>query len=329
MVLFVLVISFSCILRAGALPGCSSPCLNGGTCLRSLGECVCVEGWTGAYCQSRETVCPHGYYGVNCLKPCGRCIGNTVCNWVTGNCTSGCEEGSYGWRCEESCGECRGGPACEQATGLCDQGCELTYYGTTCKLRCNCSDARPCDQTTGACSACDEGFYGAVCKRRCGNCRSLAKCNPRSGICETGCHDGYSPPYCKRRISVTPRSPQITTSLPWWKTPQIMIPLGAVYGLLSGIFLCCCLPRMCKRNPLVLSALAAVSFTTESTSSSSFLPATDRFLRCVVSRCSPKSGTREKIEGHRWDTCVIQQHNSTGGIWRLCCRGDDYARRET
>ncbi|PVD25573.1 hypothetical protein C0Q70_13229 [Pomacea canaliculata] len=144
-------------------------------------------------------VCPHGYYGVNCLKPCGRCIGNTVCNWVTGNCTSGCEEGSYGWRCEESCGECRGGPACEQATGLCDQGCELTYYGTTCKLRCNCSDARPCDQTTGACSACDEGFYGAVCKRRCGNCRSLAKCNPRSGICETGCHDGYSPPYCKRR----------------------------------------------------------------------------------------------------------------------------------
>lgn len=28
-----------------------------------------------------------------------------------------------------------------------------------------------------------------------------------------------------------------------------MIPLGAVYGLLSGIFLCCCLPRMCKRRP--------------------------------------------------------------------------------
>jgi hypothetical protein len=70
--------------------GCSEPCddvncLNGGAC--NDGTCVCLDGFTGEYCQS--TVNPDPCADVNCGNN-GEC--------VDGECV--CDQGYYGVNCE-------------------------------------------------------------------------------------------------------------------------------------------------------------------------------------------------------------------------------------
>ncbi len=63
--------------------GCSSTCLNGGTCSEETGECVCRPGYAGEFCQ--EPVCH---------KECengGRCIGPNRCACVYGYTGRYCE----------------------------------------------------------------------------------------------------------------------------------------------------------------------------------------------------------------------------------------------
>ena len=42
---------------------------------------------------------------------------------------------------------------------------------------------------------CESGYYGHMCIQ-CGNCLNNALCDSTSGICMTGCDDGWMGDYC-------------------------------------------------------------------------------------------------------------------------------------
>lgn len=44
-------------------------------------------------------VCMVGYYGDNCIKICGNCLDDKICNNVNGICIDGCKEGFKGDFC--------------------------------------------------------------------------------------------------------------------------------------------------------------------------------------------------------------------------------------
>lgn len=52
------------------------------SCHPMKGECTCLPGWAGLFCN--ET-CPLGFYGQGCLEPC-LCVNGGVCDGATGRC---------------------------------------------------------------------------------------------------------------------------------------------------------------------------------------------------------------------------------------------------
>lgn len=70
-------------------PNCYSTCrcLNGATCDRFTGKCLCSKGYSGEICNVRE--CPPGKFGydTNCDKDCHCYMNNTIrCDPFDGSC---------------------------------------------------------------------------------------------------------------------------------------------------------------------------------------------------------------------------------------------------
>lgn len=40
-----------------------------------------------------DLACPNGYFGRKCLKTCGKCLADQICNNVNGTCMDGCNKG--------------------------------------------------------------------------------------------------------------------------------------------------------------------------------------------------------------------------------------------
>nr|XP_022326738.1 delta-like protein 1 isoform X2 [Crassostrea virginica] len=175
-------------------------------------------------CEVEVYGCDAYTYGVDC-KRYGNCSGGVQCNKVTGSCQKGCKAGiygdkcdlecgnnTYGVECKELCGNCSNGEPCHHVDGTCPHGCDAGMYGVTCKESCgNCSNGDTCNDVDGSCpyacdvgvygktcdEACQSGRYGISCTKACGqNCRG---CNRFNGVCEFGCHPGWTGTFCEKR----------------------------------------------------------------------------------------------------------------------------------
>ncbi|XP_035699639.1 uncharacterized protein LOC118432217 [Branchiostoma floridae] len=128
---------------------CTREC-EGGDCTGQLlcvmdpYGCSCAPGLMGIEC---NTGCPDGMYGAGCTQTCHCASGGSVCDVMTGACSSGgceagwegsncqteCDDGYYGNDCGESCGNCVTGTVCDKTNGNCP-GCEEPWVGDTCKM---------------------------------------------------------------------------------------------------------------------------------------------------------------------------------------------------
>ena len=97
----------------------SSICSNHGWCDSEIRGCACGSGWTGPYCQKKQTLC-HAEFGAM------ECGGRGHCNLVTGFCV--CQSGWTGFSCDISL--CGGNGAYDPYTKACV--CYAGYAGKFC-----------------------------------------------------------------------------------------------------------------------------------------------------------------------------------------------------
>ncbi len=102
----------------------SCDCLNGASCEKATGECICRKGYSGSKCATRH--CPDDKFGEKCDKKC-QC------------------HGTNSLHCDSWDGTCRCKPGFK---GNCYKQCSPPYYGEDCKEICNCSNGI-CHHITG------------------------------------------------------------------------------------------------------------------------------------------------------------------------------------
>ncbi|XP_078573871.1 uncharacterized protein LOC144860519 isoform X2 [Branchiostoma floridae x Branchiostoma japonicum] len=179
---------------------CTREC-EGGDCTGQLlcvmdpYGCSCAPGLMGIEC---NTVCPDGTYGAGCTQTCHCASGGSVCDVMTGVCSSGgCEPGWKGSNCQEACtagefgpdctGTCHcadGGSVCDVMTGVCSSGgCEAGWDGVKCQTEC------------------PDGMYGAGCTQTCHCANGPAACDKGTGGCTGGCVDFWSGDSCQDRTA--------------------------------------------------------------------------------------------------------------------------------
>ncbi|ESP04388.1 hypothetical protein LOTGIDRAFT_136182, partial [Lottia gigantea] len=77
--------------------------------------------------------CPDGFYGAGCQKNCNnrKCLKNSMCDHVTGECTGGC---SVGYSCSKKCSDrkCNDNLNCNSKTGECIDGCQPGFQSIDC-----------------------------------------------------------------------------------------------------------------------------------------------------------------------------------------------------
>ncbi|XP_059169922.1 receptor-type tyrosine-protein phosphatase alpha-like [Physella acuta] len=168
------------------------------------------------------SVCPIGYFGLDCTGRCN-CETDQKCFVATGGCRSGCatgyqgqgcsedcHSGTWGIDCLQTCGTRCKNQNCHRSNGTCLDGCVDGYLGLTCSEECrpnkfgpecifscptNCTDSR-CNSTTGFCllckpgkignfcnQECDDGLYGQNCSNNCSTLCESRLCHPVSGGC--------------------------------------------------------------------------------------------------------------------------------------------------
>ncbi|XP_077442493.1 multiple epidermal growth factor-like domains protein 10 isoform X1 [Vanacampus margaritifer] len=191
-------------------------------CHPMSGECTCLSGWSGLYCN--ET-CTPGFYGESCQQVC-QCQNGADCHSVTGKCVCApgflgfdcsvpCPAGSYGVNCSSTC-NCKNGAQCSPADGSCfckpgwhgvdcSINCPSGTWGLGCNTTCLCGNEGACDAVTGHCTCaagwrgnkcdlqCQDGTYGLDCKERC-DCSHADGCHHATGYCR--CLAGWTGVHC-------------------------------------------------------------------------------------------------------------------------------------
>ncbi|KAM9102744.1 angiopoietin-1 receptor [Sarcophilus harrisii] len=125
-------------------PECQSSCnlcSNNGICHEDTGECVCPPGFMGRTC---EKPCEEHMFGRTCREKCGG--------------SDGCK--SYMFCLPDPYG-------CSCATGWkglqCNEACQPDFYGPDCKLRCKCTNGGTCDRFKGC--LCPPNRHGLQCEK--------------------------------------------------------------------------------------------------------------------------------------------------------------------
>ncbi|XP_078575862.1 uncharacterized protein LOC144861738 isoform X2 [Branchiostoma floridae x Branchiostoma japonicum] len=220
------------MVRPGNFPASSTrPCQNrtlaSGPDDSGLYICPCAPGWKGQFC---EQACTSGEFGPDCTDTCHCASGDSMCDVMTGVCSSGgCEAGWKGNNCQTVCslgefgpdcnGTCHcasGDSVCDVMTGVCSSGgceagwkendcqtaCTAGEFGRDCTGSCRCaSGGSVCDVMTGVCSSggCEAGWKGNDCQTACTrgefgpSCTGTCHCASGFSVCDvmTGvCYSG-------------------------------------------------------------------------------------------------------------------------------------------
>ncbi|XP_066299175.1 fibroblast growth factor receptor 2-like [Branchiostoma lanceolatum] len=165
--------------------------------------------------------CESGEFGPGCTGTCHCASGGSVCDVMTGICSSGgCEDGWKGNNCQTVCtpgefgpdctGTCHcasGGSVCNIQTGVCSSGgCAAGWKGSNCQTvcfpdefgpgctgTCHCADGGSvCDVTDGVCSSggCEAGWKGSNCQTVCTpgefgpGCTGTCHCASGGSVCD-------------------------------------------------------------------------------------------------------------------------------------------------
>ncbi|XP_025107091.1 fucolectin-7-like [Pomacea canaliculata] len=97
-------------------------------------------------CEVQIMVCPRGYFGDRCDRPCGKCRKrNSYCDRYTAKCQHALLPASLHWRhlprmccykygenCKMSCGRCKDKVACRHDNGHCSSGCAAGWAAPMC-----------------------------------------------------------------------------------------------------------------------------------------------------------------------------------------------------
>ncbi|KAK6181383.1 hypothetical protein SNE40_009243 [Patella caerulea] len=205
------------------------------------GTKVCLDGWTGEYCE--QAMClpgchpDHGY----CDKPnecicrlgwqdrfCDACIPYPGCQH--GSCSKpwecNCEEGWGGLFCNQDLNYCthhkpckNGGTCTNTGEGSYTCTCPPGFSGTNCEIEYDDCEKQPClnggsckDIGNGFRCMCDKGFYGRSCEHKADSCNK-APCQ-NQGTCVEGegsytciCDAGYSGQNCEMEINECDEKP--------------------------------------------------------------------------------------------------------------------------
>ncbi|XP_049763510.1 uncharacterized protein LOC126092114 isoform X2 [Schistocerca cancellata] len=130
------------------------------------------------------------------------CRNGGVWSSTTQSCT--CPQGFVGLYCEEGCGPNRYGENCSKPCSFLSSACEGLIFCT--KEFCSCA---PGLQGAYCGSPCDSRNYGASCRQRCGKCKDDEPCDRYTGMCYTGCYDGFYPPFCQQTYKVLGNAPDV------------------------------------------------------------------------------------------------------------------------
>ncbi|KAM7413351.1 hypothetical protein PAMA_020643 [Pampus argenteus] len=216
-------------------------CQSGALCDHVSGACTCSPGYAGTFCEktassnqsdvlSWPTVCPDGFYGLDCGQMC-ECRNGARCHHITGACL--CTAGWAGPHCILGNNARRvilGSSAVRPVSVRTEPGvttspanaavrpagletaancCEKGRYGENCTQICGCANRGRCDRVTGRCvcqlgwmgelcqSACPAGMFGQNCSQLCQCSGDQEHCNPVTGKCS--CLPGYYGARCELR----------------------------------------------------------------------------------------------------------------------------------
>ncbi|CAG5134091.1 unnamed protein product, partial [Candidula unifasciata] len=186
------------------------------------GTKVCLDGWTGDYCDTGE--CRVGWQGKFC-KECipypgcqkGRCEKPWQCN---------CEEGWGGLFCNQDLNFCTHNKPCRNG-GICTntgQGgytctCMGSYTGVNCEREVDDCKSKPCinngickDIGNGFQCQCAQGFYGRQCEREAMSCKTNpcmygGTCVEDEGSYYCLCQPGYKGFNCDTEVNECDSSP--------------------------------------------------------------------------------------------------------------------------
>ncbi|XP_049939961.1 uncharacterized protein LOC126416336 [Schistocerca serialis cubense] len=159
-----------------------------GTKVYNLGRCTNIE--------------YHALGGQMYVDPDTVCRNGGVWSSTTQSCT--CPPGFVGMYCEEGCGPNRYGENCSKPCSFLSSACEGLIFCT--KELCSCAAGL---QGAYCSSPCDSRNYGASCRQRCGKCKDDEPCDQYTGICYTGCYDGFYPPFCQQTYKVLGNAPDV------------------------------------------------------------------------------------------------------------------------
>ncbi|KAI8481558.1 transmembrane receptor protein tyrosine kinase [Branchiostoma belcheri] len=197
-------------------------CQNGGTLTPGMPgsgiyTCTCPTGFGGTYC---DQACSAGEFGPGCTGTCHCADGGSVCDVMTGVCSSGgcaagwegiscqtaCTDGTFGQDCTGDCHCASGGSVCDVMTGICSSGgcaagwresncqtaCSPGEFGSDCAHTCHCAGGDSvCPADTGVCTSegCAAGWQGHSCQTACSpsefgsDCAHTCHCAGGDSVC--------------------------------------------------------------------------------------------------------------------------------------------------
>ncbi|XP_062985275.1 angiopoietin-1 receptor [Elgaria multicarinata webbii] len=145
--------------------------------------------FTSAYTRLIVRRCEAQKWGPECSSHCPDCKNNGICHEDTGECV--CPPGFMGKTCEKPCGENKFGRACQESCKA-KSGCRSFVFCLPDPYGCSCASGwkgLQCDE------ACEPGFYGPDCKLRCNNCSNRGTCDSFKGCM---CHPGWHGLQCEK-----------------------------------------------------------------------------------------------------------------------------------